>query len=547
MGKRLSILSLFALTCVLALSACSNHVHDFGEWTVIKAATCTEQGKKERACACGEKQTESIEAGHSEVIDPAVDATCTANGKTEGKHCSACGLVLVSGQEITAKGHEKMETNQVPPTCSSEGMSARTHCARCNEVLSESAVLPAKGYDWIVEDGEFKLLMIGNSFTQDAANYATNIASQLHTILGAMLGDDIKVTIGILFAGDKGLNWHATQAYYNNAACDLQIYTTDSPYWRNYGARTHADALQCIDWDIVSLQPYGVNSETGIESNNFPAETHLKFSNIADSSAYLLDLVHNNAPQAEVYCYMHWAFSTQTGLNANLSKYNQMAAFYPSILEYQGTETGKRFTDLVPVGLSIQNARTTYLALLAYNTSAYLDKTLNYTTDGQIGLQRDQGHLSYNIGRYIAALTFAEMLVPESLRAENYAIPKIRKTESIGELPEEYSIIAQMAVLNAVEDWKEGKLTVADLSYYEKDPTTLFAEGFADGVTLKSSYTVSTMKRVVTELIHTRSVQGLVVEKIEFPGTITPGKDFAVTVTVRFGYTTLDFTIDCIF
>jgi hypothetical protein len=224
-----------------------------------------------------------------------------------------------------------------------------------------------------------------------------------------------------------------------------------------------------------------------------------------------------------------------------------MAAFYPSILEYQGTETGKRFTDLVPVGLSIQNARTTYLALLAYNTSAYLDKTLNYTTDGQIGLQRDQGHLSYNIGRYIAALTFAEMLVPESLRAENYAIPKIRKTESIGELPEEYSIIAQMAVLNAVEDWKEGKLTVADLSYYEKDPTTLFAEGFADGITLKSSYTVSTMKRVVTDSIHARSVQGLVIEKIEFPGTITPGKDFAVTVTVRFGYTTLDFTIDCIF
>lgn len=590
MRKTRWILPLFVLACLFTLSACNDHVHDFGEWTTVKAATCTEQGEQERACACGEKQTQSMDAGHTEVVvDPAVDATCTAKGKTEGKHCSACGYVLVSGQEIPAKGHEEMTTERIPPTCGTEGATEGTYCSRCDEVLTASTVIPAKGhekkitsnqilptceaegmsegaycswcdevlsvatpipakgYDWMLEDGEFKILLIGNSFTEDASNYAHNVQSQLYTILQAMLGKDVKITIAILVNGDRGMNWHATQAYNNAAIGDFRVYTSKAPYWKSYGPRTHAQALQWTNWDVVSLQPYGVNPDTGIESNNFPAETHFKFLHIADSTAYLLDFVHNNAPQAEVYCYMHWAFSTATGLNANLSKYNKMAAFYPSLLEYQGTETGKRFTTLVPVGLSVQNARTTYLALLAYNTNAYIDKTLNYTTDGQIGLQRDQGHLSYNIGRYIAALTFAEMIVPESLRAENYTIPSIRKTESIGKLPERYSLIAQLAVKEAVRSWKEGNLSVADLSYHAKDPTTLFAENFAAGLTLKRSDTVDTIKRTVTESINARSIQDLVIEKIEFPVTITPGKDFQVSVTVRFGYTTLEFKINCMF
>ena len=42
--------------------------------------------------------------GHAEVIDEAVEATCTSDGKTEGKHCSACGEVLVT-QKVIPGGH----------------------------------------------------------------------------------------------------------------------------------------------------------------------------------------------------------------------------------------------------------------------------------------------------------------------------------------------------------------------------------------------------------------------------------------------------------
>ena len=90
MKKQTLVIILIAMLVVscLALTAC--HSCEFGEWTVVSNATCTDAGLKERICECGEKQTEVIPAlGHSyesTVIAP----TCTAQGYTLNK-CLACG------------------------------------------------------------------------------------------------------------------------------------------------------------------------------------------------------------------------------------------------------------------------------------------------------------------------------------------------------------------------------------------------------------------------------------------------------------------------
>ena len=128
MKKSLWIVLLLALICTLTLSACgdtnqpqtpnSDHIHAFGEWTTTKKANCTDDGINERYCACGEKQTQSVSAlGHTNVIDDAVAATCTTEGKTEGKHCTVCNEVIVAQTTIGKLGHvEVISPLLVPPT-----------------------------------------------------------------------------------------------------------------------------------------------------------------------------------------------------------------------------------------------------------------------------------------------------------------------------------------------------------------------------------------------------------------------------------------------
>lgn len=67
------------------------HTHSYGNWTVVKNATCTDTGAKERTCSCGAKETQLINAlGHKYTA-----ATCEAPEK-----CERCGQT-----RGTALGH----------------------------------------------------------------------------------------------------------------------------------------------------------------------------------------------------------------------------------------------------------------------------------------------------------------------------------------------------------------------------------------------------------------------------------------------------------
>ncbi len=94
------------------------HEHSFGEWTVTTAPTCTEAGVETRTCECGETETREIAAlGHTEEIIPAVEATCTETGLTEGVKCAVCGEILVAQEVVPALGHDWQGTD----------------CSRCDE------------------------------------------------------------------------------------------------------------------------------------------------------------------------------------------------------------------------------------------------------------------------------------------------------------------------------------------------------------------------------------------------------------------------------
>ena len=80
--------------------------HSLGKSVTITGADCYTIGIEYRECSyCGYKDYTFTPSTHLEVIDNAVEPTCTEKGKTEGTHCSLCNRVLVAQTEIPAKGH----------------------------------------------------------------------------------------------------------------------------------------------------------------------------------------------------------------------------------------------------------------------------------------------------------------------------------------------------------------------------------------------------------------------------------------------------------
>lgn len=97
------ILPIILVVLSLLFSACgkeasrdsepeTTHIHEFSEWIVEKNATCSDEGLKERVCACGEKETETIPATgkHNYVGKVTKEATVTEEG-IKTYTCSVCG------------------------------------------------------------------------------------------------------------------------------------------------------------------------------------------------------------------------------------------------------------------------------------------------------------------------------------------------------------------------------------------------------------------------------------------------------------------------
>lgn len=72
------------------LGISTGHEHKFGEWIVTKNATCTENGEETRECACGEKETRTINSiGHNYSV---TEVEPSFEGKGYYKYtCANCG------------------------------------------------------------------------------------------------------------------------------------------------------------------------------------------------------------------------------------------------------------------------------------------------------------------------------------------------------------------------------------------------------------------------------------------------------------------------
>ena len=136
MKKQTLVIILLAVLVVncFALTAC--HECEFGEWTVVKQATCTEAGQLERSCSCGEKETSTLPVIAHSYTPIVTSPNCTEVGFTTHT-CSNCGDSYVD-TNVQPVGHS-YKAVITEPTCLQQGYTTHT-CANCGDSYVDTYV-----------------------------------------------------------------------------------------------------------------------------------------------------------------------------------------------------------------------------------------------------------------------------------------------------------------------------------------------------------------------------------------------------------------------
>ncbi|MBR5438441.1 MAG: hypothetical protein IKV21_05930 [Clostridia bacterium] len=116
--------------------------HLWGEWIVIKAASCTVNGEEERACmVCGKTEKRALKAKHSYgdsyVVD--VKSTCVKKG-SKSRHCVICDAKTdITELPLEAHSYSSSYTVDVAAACGKKGSKSR-HCTVCDAKTSVTAI-----------------------------------------------------------------------------------------------------------------------------------------------------------------------------------------------------------------------------------------------------------------------------------------------------------------------------------------------------------------------------------------------------------------------
>lgn len=243
-----------------------------------------------------------------------------------------------------------------------------------------------------------KILAIGNSFSQDAAeSYVDDLAK----------ADGVQLIIANMYIGGCSLETH-----WNNAKGDLANYS----YRKIIDGDTIvaekqklSTAIQDEDWDYITFQQ--VSSLSGLYPSYYPFLPNLL--------AYVKGISTN--PNVQFALHQTWAYAQNT-THSGFANYNndQQTMFQAIVAAVIPVAKENNISIIIPAGTAIQNGRTSFIGD-------------NFCRDGY--------HLNLSYGRYTASCTWYEKICNRPVVGNKF-VPA-------GMSPQEVRV-AQQAAHNAV-------------------------------------------------------------------------------------------------
>jgi hypothetical protein len=210
------------------------------------------------------------------------------------------------------------------------------------------------------------ILLVGNSYSVDSSEYLYEVAKEA----------GYNVNVGNAYIGGSTLEeqW----AYVSGNVAKFHYRKYNGSKWVSSSGKTLKSALEDKEWDVIFFQQY--SSLSGV-ADSFAGKE-------GNYVTLLAQYARKHAPSAKIGWEMTWAYP-QSSTAGDFKKYfsESQETMYRDICETTKTMIDRAGVDLVAqTGTAVQNAR-----------SSYLGDTLN----------RDDKHLSYDLGRYLAAMSIA--------------------------------------------------------------------------------------------------------------------------------------------